>query len=133
MIDLRIQAGDFDPGRQLARLGDLKKGAVASFTALLEVPGDVEAATIEHYGPLARTEFARIAQEAQERWPLDGIILIHRHGRIAPCGRVAFAGVAAADRPVALKALGFLIDALATRAPFWRKDLRAGGGGSWRS
>jgi molybdopterin synthase catalytic subunit len=133
VIDLRIQAGDFDPGRQLARLGDLKQNAVASFTALLEVAPGLEAAIIEHYAALAKAELGRVAEEAQGRWPLAGIILIHRQGRVVPGDRLAFAGVAARDRAAALEALAFLIDAVATRAPFWRKEIMADGTAAWRS
>ncbi|MFN3944520.1 MAG: molybdenum cofactor biosynthesis protein MoaE [Allosphingosinicella sp.] len=131
MIDVRVQSADFDPGRQIARLGDLKMGAVASFTALLDVADDVEEILVDHYPALAKVELGRIAADAEARWPLGAIILIHRHGRLAPCDRLAFVGVAAADRRAAFDALAFLADALATRPPFWRKELTAGGGGRW--
>jgi molybdopterin synthase catalytic subunit len=131
VIDARVQAADFDPGRQLARLGDLKKGAAAGFTFLLEVEPQVETVLIDHYPALAKAELARIAHEAQARWELEGVILIHRHGRLAPCARIAFAGVAARDRAAALEALAFLTEALAARAPFWRKEIGADGEGRW--
>ncbi len=132
MIDVRVQAADFDPGRQLARLGDLKKRAVASFTGILEAGDDVTEIVIDHYAPLARLALAGIAKEAEGRWPLAGIILIHRHGRLAPCDRLLFAGVAASDPEAAREACAFLVEGLRTRAPFWRKDVLADGKAVWR-
>ena len=132
MIDVRVQAADFDPGRQLARLGDLKQPAVASYTGLVHVAHEVEAIHVDHYPALARTELGRLAEEAEARWSLGGVILIHRHGRFALADRLAFAAAAAADPEAALEACAFLADGLRTRAPFWRKELLAGGASRWR-
>ena len=132
MIDVRVQAADFDPGRQLARLGDLKRRAVASFVGRLDAHEPVSAVLVDHYPPLARLELARIAAEADARWPLAGIILIHRHGRLRPFDRILFAGAAAADVEAAEQACAFLVAAARAQAPFWRKDLLADGTGSWR-
>lgn len=131
VIDVRVQAADFDPGRQLARLGELKKAAAAAFVGRLEAPDDVTGIRVDHHPVLARAELARIAGEAQVRWPLAGIILIHRHGRIEPCGRVLFVGAAASDVDAAGRACTWLVEAILNSAPFWRKDLLADGGGRW--
>jgi molybdopterin synthase catalytic subunit len=125
VIDVRVQAADFDPGRQLGRLEQLGNAAVASFTAIADC-GE-EGMAVEHHTALAKNELARIAGEAEARWPLAGLILIHRHGRIAAGDRLAFAAVAAPERAAALEACAFLVEALATRAPFWRKAADAEG------
>ena len=121
MIDVRVQAADFDPGRQLGRLEALGNAAVASYVAIAEC-GE-EGVLIEHYPALARNELAAIAAEADERWPLAGLILIHRHGRFSAGERLAFAAVAAPTRTAAIEACAFLVGALATRAPFWANTL----------
>jgi len=132
MIDVRVQSADFDPGGQLARLGELKKTAVAGFVGRLEAGEDVTKILVDHHAGLARPELQRIAREAGERWPLAGIILIHRHGRIEPCGRVLLVGVAASDVDQAGAACAWLVAQVRARAPFWRKDLLADGTGRWR-
>lgn len=131
MIDVRTQAADFDPGRQLARLAELGTTAVASFAAAADVPGDAVAIAIDHHPALAKNQLARIAAEAEARFGLSGLILIHRHGRIEPGQRIAFAAVAASSHGAALDALAFLADALA-RAPFWRREILADGSERWR-
>lgn len=132
MIDLRIQAAEFDPGRQLARLGDLKKGAVAGFVGRIETDEEVAQILIDHHGPLARAELQRIAAEADSRWSLAGMVLIHRHGRLQPSDKILFAGVAARDIVESQQACAFLVEGMRTRLPFWRKDILADGSGRWR-
>ncbi len=124
MIDSRVQAGDFDPGRQLQRLQELGIGAVASFIALAD-----EAIQVEHYPPLARNVLAAAAREAEGRWSLAGVILIHRFGRLGAGERLAFAAAAAPDPASAQEACAYLVDALRTRAPFWRSTADGNGGG----
>jgi molybdopterin synthase catalytic subunit len=132
VIDARAQAADFDPGRQLARLAELGAPCIASFTASAVAEGDVTQLVVDHYPALAKNELARIAAEAAERWSLEGLILIHRHGRIAPGERLAFAAVGCGAHEAALEACGFLAEALRTRAPFWRKEVLADGSERWR-
>jgi molybdopterin synthase catalytic subunit len=131
MIDVRIQAGEFDPGRQLRRFEMLSRAAIASFTAIAQAGEGVTEILVEHHAVLAKSELGRIAAEADGRWPLAGIILIHRHGRLAPGSRIALAAVAASDQGAALEACAFLAEALRIRAPFWRKELKADGTGYW--
>jgi molybdopterin synthase catalytic subunit len=59
------------------------------------------------------------------------VILIHRHGRFKPGDRVLFAGAASDDPAAAAEACAFLTEALRTRAPFWRKEMLAGGASRW--
>ena len=131
MIDVRIQSGPFDAGRQLKRFGEYGAAGVASFTGILAAGEEVGAIEIEHYAALAKSELARIAEEAERRWAVLGIILIHRHGRFAPGDQVLFAAVAAADPDTAQEACRFLVDSLRTRPPFWRRELLANGGSRW--
>ena len=100
--------------------------------ALVEAGEDVAEVVVEHYPALAKSELGRIAAEAESRWPLPGIILIHRHGRVKPGERLAFAAVASPDPEAALQACTFLLEALRTRAPFWRKEVLADGTTRWR-
>lgn len=132
MIDVRIQAAEFDPGKQIRRLEELGAGSVASLAAAAHAGEGVEQIWIDHYPAMARSELARIAAEAEARWGLPGIILIHRHGRVKPGERLALAAVASADADAALDACAFLLDALRTRAPFWRKETLPDGSTRWR-
>lgn len=131
MIDVRVQSADFDPGRQLERLRGLGRGAVASHLCIAEVADDVTSILVEHYAAMAKGELGRIAEEAQARWPLSGIIVIHRHGSFVPGDRILFVGAASSDHQAALEACAYLARSVGERAPFWRKEQLAGGGSRW--
>ena len=83
--------------------------------------------TLEHYPGMAEAEIARHVEEARARWPLLGVTVIHRYGRIAPGENIVLVVTAAAHRQEAFAAAEFLMDYLKTRAPFWKQVEYAGG------
>jgi molybdopterin synthase catalytic subunit len=132
---IKVQREDFDVGAELAALsaGDPKVGGIASFIGLVrDVAGDaaVSAMTLEHYPGMTEKMLAAIEREAQQRWPLNASLIIHRYGRLLPGDRIVLVATASAHRQAALEACAFLIDWLKTKAPFWK--LEAGPEGeSW--
>ncbi len=103
-------------------------GAVATFTGICRDDGIV-AMTLEHYPGMAETEIARHVEEARTRWPLLGVAVIHRHGRLTPGENIVLVVTASSHREAAFAAAEFLMDYLKTRAPFWKKEERAGSAG----
>ena len=129
MSDIRIQHEDFDPGAEIAALhtmaGDV--GAVASFIGLVRADNRMEAMTLDHYPGFAEREISAHVAEARTRWPLLGVRVVHRVGRLTPGERIVFVGVASSHRQAAFAAAEFLMDYLKTRAPFWKLEEREGG------
>lgn len=124
-ITVRVQEADFDVGRESAALAALGRdvGAVVTFTGLCrDEDGRLEALELEHYPGMAEAEIGRIAAEAASRWPLRGLTVVHRHGRIRPGENIVLVVAASAHRQAAFEAAGFLMDFLKTRAPFWKKE-----------
>lgn len=134
---IRIQREDFDVSAEIARLtaGRPDIGAVVTFTGLCrDEGGRLEALELEHYPGMAEAEITRIAETALERWPLTGLLAIHRFGRIAPGGNIVLVAAASAHRQAAFDGANFLMDYLKTKAPFWKKEHLVGGGsGEWVS
>lgn len=131
MIDVRVQAEDFDPGLELARLEALGCGGVASFTGIVRGDGGLCAMTLEHYPGMTLRALEEIADAAARRWPLDGIVLIHRFGRLLPGARIVLVATASRHRAAALEACAFLIDWLKTGAPFWKQEEWDDGATRW--
>lgn len=130
-MTVRLQREDFDPGAEAARLtaGRTDIGAVVSFTGICrgaEAGEPIAALTLEHYPDMAEAEIARHVQEAQERWPLLGVTVIHRYGRMRPGENIVLVVTASSHREAAFQAAEFLMDYLKTRAPFWKQVERAG-------
>lgn len=134
-MEVRVQAGIFDAAKESARLteGRTDVGAVVTFTGLCRAEdGTLDALEIEHYPGMAEEEIGRVAAEAERRWPLEGGLVVHRHGRIAPGEPIVLVVTASRHREAAFAAAAFLMDYLKTRAPFWKKEHRTDGrDGGW--
>ena len=135
MQKIRIQREDFDPQAEADALtaGRTDVGAVVTFTGLCRDEGGVLAMLeLEHYPGMAEKELERIADEARARWPVQGVVLLHRFGKIAPGERIVMVAVSALHRSEAFCAAEFLMDFLKTNAPFWkRQHLGDGTLGGW--
>ena len=133
--DIRVQAGSFDLTAESDRLtrGRADIGAVVAFTGYCRDEGGALAALeLEHYPGMAEAEIGRLAGDAAARWPLLGLTIIHRYGRIAPGEPIVLVLAASAHRAAAFEAASFLMDYLKTRAPFWKKVHHADGSeGDW--
>lgn len=135
MATIRIQSEDFDAAEESALLtrGRRDVGAVVTFAGLCrDEAGRLAALELEHYPGMAEEEIARIADQAEERWPLMGSTIIHRFGKITPGENIVLVVAASAHRTAAFEAASFLMDYLKTRAPFWKKEHNKDGtSGEW--
>ncbi|HEX2553643.1 MAG TPA: molybdenum cofactor biosynthesis protein MoaE [Microvirga sp.] len=132
---VRIQAQDFDVAAEIAALGGGRRdiGAVVTFTGLCrDEGGRLAALELEHYPGMAEAELGRVVEEARARWPLQGVTVIHRYGRVLPGQNIVLVVAASAHRRAAFEAAEFLMDYLKTRAPFWKREhLTDGSMGAW--
>jgi len=122
MSVVSIQTLDFDPAIELAALEASGGGGVASFTGIVRGEGGLIALELEHYPAMTSAQVERIVEQAMTRWPLLGVRVIHRYGRLEPGERIVFVGTASRHRTAALEACAFLIDWLKSEAPFWKKE-----------
>jgi molybdopterin synthase catalytic subunit len=132
---IRLQSENFDPAVEAAMLtrGRTDIGAVVTFTGICrgaESGEPIAALTLEHYPGMADEEIARHVEEANRRWPLLGVTVIHRYGRIEPGENIVLVVTASSHREAAFAAAEFLMDYLKTRAPFW-KQVESAKGKDW--
>ncbi len=131
-VTIRLQAADFDVAAETAALtrGRTDIGAVVNFIGICrsgEGSDAITALTLEHYPGMAEEEIARHANEALARWPLTGLTIIHRYGRLKPGENIMMVLTASAHRSAAFEAAEFLMDYLKTAAPFWKREERTDG------
>ncbi len=134
-VTIRIQAADFDIAQEISALtkGRADIGAVVTFTGICrgtEGGKTIAALTLEHYPGMAETEIARHAETAASRWPLTGLTVIHRVGRIEPGENIVLVVTSSAHRHAAFEAAEFLMDYLKAHAPFWKRE-EGGAGTNW--
>jgi molybdopterin synthase catalytic subunit len=131
-VTIRIQQADFDIAQEISALtkGRTDIGAVVSFSGICrgsEGGETIAALTLEHYPEMAEAEIARHVETATSRWPLNGLTIIHRVGRIAPGENIVLVLTASQHRQAAFQAAEFLMDYMKANAPFWKREESADG------
>ncbi len=124
---IRVQAEQFDPGFEVNALhaANVGIGAVVSFVGYVRdfnEGRDVSGMFLEHYPGMTEKALGKIVHEAEQRWPLLRLEVLHRVGALEPGEPIVFVGVASAHRQAAFEACDFVMDYLKTRAPFWKKE-----------
>ncbi len=127
---ISIQESDFDLQAEYNHLRrsapDSGVGAIATFTGLVRDRGDLSGVTglfLEHYPGMTESVIQSLIDEAHNRWQLTDVRVIHRVGQLALDDQIVFVGVSSAHRTEAFAACQFLMDALKTSAPFWKKEI----------
>ena len=136
---IRVQTEAFDMGQELNAFTAANPAAGAIVSFLGQVRGQehdaeggrtIHSLTLEHYPGMTEKELARLEAEARERWPVDDVLIVHRHGKMDPSEPIVAVFTASAHRAAAFEAAEFLMDFLKTQAPFWKLE-DTGEGSSW--
>ncbi|AKU20413.1 molybdopterin synthase catalytic subunit MoaE [Massilia sp. MB5] len=127
MLQVRIQTDDFDVAGELAglRAGDARVGGIVSFVGTvrdLNEGATISSMELEHYPGMTEQSIQAIIDQARQRWPLYGALVIHRVGPLRPMDQIVLVAVTSAHRGEAFAACEFIIDYLKTEAPFWKKE-----------
>lgn len=127
-MSVSVQKADFDVGAEIEALiaRTDNAGAVASFVGVVR-GREISAMTLEHYPGMTEKALADIVANAQRRWELLGVRVIHRVGRLLPGERIVCVAVSSTHRQAAFAACEFIMDYLKTRAPFWKCEETASG------
>ena len=100
-------------------------GATASFVGTMRDfnEGDgVQAMTLEHYPGMTEKQLEEIVADAKSQWPLLDALIAHRVGDIEPGEPIVLTACWSAHRAAAFDACRYLMEALKSRAPFWKKE-----------
>lgn len=107
-------------------------GALVSFSGICRADETLSALELEHYPGMAEAQIGRIIDEAFEKWPILGALVIHRIGKIPVGDEIVLVAVTSAHRHAAFDGANYIMDFLKSRAPFWKKEHLAGGSeGAW--
>jgi molybdopterin synthase catalytic subunit len=132
-----VQEADFDGGALVQELRGRaagQAGAIVTFTGYVRDYSSDEATEtlhLEHYPGMCERELQDIADEACQRWHVTAYSVVHRHGALPRNAQIVFVGAASPHRGDAFRACEFIIDALKTRAPFWKRETLSSGRSFW--
>ncbi len=127
---LVVQEAAFDLGAEANAFAAAVQGAgaVVTFTGLVrDNGGALSAMEIEHYPGMTERAIGAIMDEALGRWSLVDALVIHRFGVLKGGEPIMMVATAAPHRADAFAAAEYLMDYLKSRAPFWKKEIGAGG------
>jgi molybdopterin synthase catalytic subunit len=135
---VQLHAQPFDPAGELARfeasLPTGSFGATASFVGTMRHhnEGDeVTAMTLEHYPGMTEKQLEDVIREAHAQWDIIDALIAHRVGDIRPGNPIVLTAVCSAHRAAAFDACRFLMEALKSRATFWKKETLSNGESRW--
>ena len=131
-IVVRVQTQDFNVADELLLLRQQsgQVGAIVNFVGVVrDINDNEDIATLEleHYPGMTEKTIAEIVGQAQQRWQLLGVTVIHRVGKLTPADQIVLVAVSSLHRGEAFQACEFIMDFLKTQAPFWKKELTAAG------
>jgi molybdopterin synthase catalytic subunit len=137
--NVQIRPAPFDPWQltqqfQEHRLNHGEYGATASFVGTMRdfnENDDVQAMTLEHYPGMTESQLQAIIDDAHQQWPLLQSLIVHRVGDIAPGDPIVLVVCWSAHRAAAFDACRYLMEALKSRAPFWKKETLADNTERW--
>ena len=126
MERVSVQFEDFSVGAEYESLAQgTASGAVVTFVGKvrdMNLGDNVTGLSLEHYPGMTEKALGEICQQAEQRWPLLDVRVIHRVGDLDIGDQIVFVGVSSAHRGAAFEACEFIMDYLKTKAPFWKKE-----------
>jgi len=80
---------------------------------------------------MTEKQLGDIIDDARARWDIIDALIVHRVGDIFPGHPIVLTVVCSAHRAAAFDACRFLMEALKSRATFWKKETLADGQQRW--
>lgn len=137
-MPVRIHTQSFDAASEQAQFersllaGSF--GATASFVGTMRDlnEGDsVSSMHLEHYPGMTEKQLESIIEDAKSQWDILDALVVHRVGDIVPGEAIVLTVVCSAHRAAAFDACRFLMEALKSRATFWKKEQLTSGDSRW--
>ncbi|MGR3983800.1 MAG: molybdenum cofactor biosynthesis protein MoaE [Gammaproteobacteria bacterium] len=126
-IEIRAQA--FAPWEELgdyqARLPAGGYGACAAFVGTMRDFHDgarVSKMTLEHYAGMTERQLRQLTDAAARRHGLLDALVVHRVGELLPNEPIVLVAAWSAHRAAAFAACSEIMEALKSRATFWKKE-----------
>jgi molybdopterin synthase catalytic subunit len=109
---------------------DPEAGAIATFIGTTRNNNEgrrVIALDYDAYSEMAERELKRIGDDAQSKWPLCRMAIVHRIGPVEITQASVMIAVSSAHRDAAFAACRFAIEEIKKTVPIWKKELYEGG------
>ena len=125
--DVRLLAAPFDSMGELTAFTAAQRAAGAIVSFLGQVRGEgADLLELRHYDPLTLPAMRELGEVCTARWQLDGLLILHRTGQMAPGQPIVLVAAAAPHRRQAFAAADYAMDHLKSESWFWKRERRGG-------
>lgn len=129
-MKILLHSQDFDPWQEIQNYQAVlqltgKYGATSIFIGTMRDFNDgdeVVGMTLEHYPGMTEKQLTHIVNDALKQWPILEALVVHRVGDILPNDTIVLVAVWSSHRGDAYDANRFIMEALKSKAPFWKKE-----------
>lgn len=131
-MEIKIIAEAIDPFQEVQSFQLSAKGMKGKFGATSIFVGtmrdfnegeDIKGMTLEHYPGMTEKQLENIVNEAMQKWSVIDALVVHRVGNIFPEDPIVLVAVWSSHRGDAFDTSRYIMEALKSRAPFWKKEL----------
>ncbi len=126
---IRVTEQEFDPADLIMQARRSEVGALVSFLGIVRDDG-IEGMDVEAYEDVAEQDLRDIACEAETRFDIIFVNIVHRVGHLSVGDPIVLITVGAPHRKSAFLACEFVIDRIKERVPIWKKEY-TGKGSRW--
>jgi molybdopterin synthase catalytic subunit len=139
-VKVKICSAAFNPWQEIQDYQDTALEASAKFGATSIFIGTmrdynegvgVQSMTLDYYPGMTEKQLEKILTDAEQRWRIINAYIVHRVGEIRPDDTIVLVAVWSLHRGDAFDACRFIMEALKSTAPFWKKELLVSGQTRW--
>jgi molybdopterin synthase catalytic subunit len=126
MIDIQLTSEPLIPQVCIDKVASDAAGAIDVFIGTVRNNTKGKAVVrleFEAYEPMAISEMQKIAEQAQEKWPVEHIAIHHRVGLLNWGDIAVIIAVSTPHRKASFEACQYAIDTLKETVPIWKKEI----------
>ncbi|MCK5828830.1 MAG: molybdenum cofactor biosynthesis protein MoaE [Methylococcales bacterium] len=131
-MNIKIVTKPFDPWQEIQQFqktfSDMngKFGATSVFVGTMRDfndGDDIKGMTLEYYPGMTEKQLGQIITEAMKKWSVLNVLVVHRVGNVFPDDAIVLVSVWSSHRGDAFDTSRYIMEALKSKAPFWKKEL----------
>jgi molybdopterin synthase catalytic subunit len=139
-MTVKIVTDAFDPWQEIPLYQDAtpdmqgKYGATSVFVGTMRDFNDghdVKGMTLEHYAGMTEKQLEKIIADAKQQWSIMKVLVVHRVGDVFPDDAIVLIAVWSEHRGDAFDTSRYIMEALKSTAPFWKKELLSSDNARW--
>jgi len=139
-MKIKILTEALDPWQEIQAFQDMtpkmrgKVGANSIFIGTMRdfnEGSDIKGMTLEHYPGMTEKQLCHIVDEAMQKWHIIDVLVVHRVGELFPDDPIVLVAVWSSHRGDAFDSSRFIMEALKSKAPFWKKELLVSNDERW--